>query len=330
MKSRCFVGATRTTRRRSSPSAERVRHRIVSLENPLEAGASTPKTSGPFPPGVLVASQRVRVAATSSGSRWSMSGTGRHSIDVAAGWERSSQSVPLLDYQLSDGIATIKLDDGKVNALSLAMQAEIGAAIDRAAADDAAIVLTGRPGMFSAGFDLATIGGGGAAAGEMVIGGFRLAQRLLTHPRPVVVGCTGHAIAMGTFLMFAADYRIGPVDGSYRWIANEVAIGLTMPRAAIEMLRFRLTPGAVDKAVILSHTFGPDDALEQRVLRRVGAVGRRRGHGDREGAGGADARRTRPRAEQVAHTGAGARRTGPGDQGGRRRLRPLAGAGACG
>jgi enoyl-CoA hydratase len=95
----------------------------------------------------------------------------------------------------------------------------------------------------------------------MVIGGFRLAQRLLTYPRPVVVGCTGHAIAMGTFLMFGADYRVGPEDGSYRWIANEVAIGLTMPRAAIEMLRFRLTPGAVDKAVILSHAFGPADAL---------------------------------------------------------------------
>jgi enoyl-CoA hydratase len=177
--------------------------------------------------------------------------------------------VSLLDYQLSDGIATITLDDGKVNALSLEMQAAIGAAIDRAEADDAAIVLTGRPGMFSAGFDLATIGGGGAAAGEMVIGGFRLAQRLLTHPRPVVVGCTGHAIAMGTFLMFAADYRVGPEAGSYRWIANEVAIGLTMPRAAIEMLRFRLTPGAVDKAVILSHAFGPADVLSSGYFDEV-------------------------------------------------------------
>jgi enoyl-CoA hydratase len=66
---------------------------------------------------------------------------------------------------------------------------------------------------------------------------------------------------MGTFLMCAADYRVGPEAGSYRWTANEVAIGLTMPRAAIEMLRFRLTPGAVDKAVILSHAFGQADAL---------------------------------------------------------------------
>lgn len=167
----------------------------------------------------------------------------------------------LLDYQLSDGVATIKLDDGKVNALSVEMQSAIGEAVDRAEVDGAAIVLTGRAGMFSAGFDLTTIRAGGPAVAEMVIGGFKLAQRILGYPRPVVVGCTGHAIAMGTFLMFAGDYRIGPEANSFRWTANEVAIGLTMPHAAIEMLRLRLTPGAFDKAVILSHQFGPGDVL---------------------------------------------------------------------
>jgi enoyl-CoA hydratase len=167
----------------------------------------------------------------------------------------------LLDYQLSDGIATIALDDGKVNALSLEMQAEIAAALDRADADGAAVVLTGRPGMFSAGFDLRTIAAGGPEMGAMVIGGFRLAQRILTYPRPVVVGCTGHAIAMGTFLLLTGDYRIGPDSDSYRWVANEVAIGMTMPRTPIELLRMRLTPAACDKAVVLSHRFGPADAL---------------------------------------------------------------------
>jgi len=169
--------------------------------------------------------------------------------------------VTLLDYQFSDGISTIRLDDGKVNALGLEMQAEIGEAIGRADADGAAIVLTGRPGMFSAGFDLATINEGGEATRAMVIGGFRLAERILTYPRPVVVGCTGHAIAMGTFLMLTGDYRIGPDAGSYKWVANEVAIGLVMPRTAIELLRVRLSPAAVDKAVALSHRFGPSDAL---------------------------------------------------------------------
>lgn len=167
----------------------------------------------------------------------------------------------LLDYQLSDRIATIRLDDGKVNVLGLEMQAEIGTAIDRAEGDEAAIVLTGRPGVFSAGFDLATIRAGGPASEAMVIGGLKLAERILTYPRPVVVGCTGHAIAMGTFLMLTGDYRVGPDSDSYKWVANEVAIGLTMPRAAIEILRMRLTPAALDRAVNLSHPFSTGDAL---------------------------------------------------------------------
>ncbi len=167
----------------------------------------------------------------------------------------------LIDYQLSDGVATIRLDDGKVNALSLDMQAAIGEALDRAEADGAAVVLTGRPGIFSAGFDLRTIAAGGPETGAMVIGGFRLAERILRSPRPVVVACTGHAIAMGTFLLLTGDYRIGPDAGSYKWVANEVAIGMTMPRTAIELVRMRLTPAACDKAIVLSHQFGPADAL---------------------------------------------------------------------
>ena len=167
----------------------------------------------------------------------------------------------LLSYKLDEGIATITLDDGKVNALSVDMQKAIHDAVGRAEADEAAVVLTGRPGRFSAGFDLATINEGGPATREMVIGGFRLVERILTYPRPFVVACSGHAIAMGTFLLLSADYRIGPGTGSYKWVANEVAIGLTMPRAAIEILRMRLTPAAVDKAVNLSHQFRPGEAL---------------------------------------------------------------------
>jgi enoyl-CoA hydratase len=99
---------------------------------------------------------------------------------------------------LDDGpVATITLDDGKVNVMSLAMQAEIHAALDRAESDRAVVVLTGRDGVLSAGFDLQVLSAGGSAAASMVIGGFELAARVLAFLRPVVVACTGHAIAMG-------------------------------------------------------------------------------------------------------------------------------------
>ena len=102
----------------------------------------------------------------------------------------------------------------------------------------------------------------------MVRGGFELAERLLGFSRPVVVACTGHAIAMGSFLLCAGDHRIGAADG-FRIQANEVAIGLTMPYPAVALLRYRLTPAAFDRAVGLSATFSPDDAISAGWLDEV-------------------------------------------------------------
>ena len=136
----------------------------------------------------------------------------------------------MVGYELHDSVATITMDDGKVNALSVRMLGTLGEALDRAETDRAIVVLTGRPGIFSAGFDLQVLRAGGADAVQMLKAGFELAERLLSFPTPVVVACSGHAIAMGSFLVLSADYRVG-VSGEFRITANEVAIGLTMPRA---------------------------------------------------------------------------------------------------
>jgi enoyl-CoA hydratase len=174
----------------------------------------------------------------------------------------------LVTYQLADGIATIAMDDGKVNVMSNAMQAEVNAALDRAIDDGAIVVLEGRDGVFSAGFDLPTLRGGSDDGWRMVRGGFELAHRVLGFPLPVVIACTGHAIAMGTFFLLSGDYRIG-AQGPYKLVANEVAIGLTLPRVAIEILRQRLTPAAFNRAAMLAEPFSPDDAVGAGFLDRV-------------------------------------------------------------
>jgi enoyl-CoA hydratase len=168
-------------------------------------------------------------------------------------------------YELRDGVATVRMDDGKVNALSRGMLAAIGSALDKAEADEAVVVLMGRPGIFSAGFDLRALRGGGPDAVLMLQEGFHLAERLLTHPRPVVLACPGHAIAMASFLLLSADYRIG-VTGDYRVTANEVAIGLVMPRAAVEICRQRLAPAYFHRAVILAEVFTPEQAVAAGFL----------------------------------------------------------------
>ena len=171
----------------------------------------------------------------------------------------------LVTYRLHDAVATITMDDGKVNVLSLAMLAGLGDALDRAAADRAAVVLTGREGVFSAGFDLPVLRAGGTEAAEMLHAGFDLAARLLAFPVPVVVACPGHAIAMGAFLVLSGDYRIG-ARGPYKLTANEVAIGITVPQAAVEICRQRLTPACFNRAVVLAEVFRPDDAVAAGFL----------------------------------------------------------------
>ena len=173
-----------------------------------------------------------------------------------------------VSYEVAEGIATITLDDGKANALSLTMLEAVDDALDRARADEVTVILTGRPGIFSGGFDLQVLGGGGPDAGQMLEEGFLLALRLLEHPFPVVIACTGHAIAMGSFLLLSADYRIG-AEGPFRLVANEVAIGLTMPRAAIEICRQRLAPAHFQRAVLLAEAYTPSGGVAAGFLDRV-------------------------------------------------------------
>lgn len=175
----------------------------------------------------------------------------------------------LIDYRIDGTVAVIAMDDGRANALSPDLLAALGVALDRAASDDAsAVVVAGRPGRFSGGFDLGVLGAGGPPAERMLRGGFELAERILTSPRPVVVACTGHALAMGLFLVCSADYRVGAA-GAFKLQANEVLIGLPMPYPAIEILRHRLTPAAFDRAVGLAEPFTPEEAVTAGLLDRV-------------------------------------------------------------
>ncbi|MEM9402230.1 MAG: crotonase/enoyl-CoA hydratase family protein [Pseudomonadota bacterium] len=164
-------------------------------------------------------------------------------------------------YSFADGIARIRIDDGKRNALSPAVLADINAALDHAEADRAVVILTGRDDVFSAGFDLNVMKRGGPTALKMLKTGYAMTARVLAHPRPVIVACNGHCMAMGVFLMLAADYVIG-TRGDYKVAANEVAIGLPMPRTAATMLRHRLSPSAYQRAVTLGEAFDVDAALE--------------------------------------------------------------------
>lgn len=157
------------------------------------------------------------------------------------------------------------MDDGRVNALTVPMLEALHGAVDAAEEAGEIIVLTGRPKTLSAGFDLKTIA---ERTDEMLGLGARLAERLLSFPRPVIVACNGNAVAMGAFLLLSADLRIG-VEGDFRIGLNEVAIGLTLPRFGVALASHRLNPGWRDRAVLSGALIDPADAVSAGYLDRV-------------------------------------------------------------
>jgi enoyl-CoA hydratase len=177
----------------------------------------------------------------------------------------------LVSYELEHSIATVRMDDGKVNVLSLAMLAQLNAALDRAETDKAVVLLTGRTGAFSAGFDLSVLRQGGEQARTLVQGGFALAVRLFAFPAPVVIACSGHALAMASFLLLSADLRIG-AEGAFKIGANEVAIGMTMPYVGVEICRQRLAPAHFQRAVNNAEIYSPTTAIAAGFLDQVAAA----------------------------------------------------------
>ena len=159
------------------------------------------------------------------------------------------------------------MDDGKVNAMSAEMMADVETALDAAESAGAVTVLSGRTGIFSAGFDLSTFKRGLDATAEMLRAGARLIERLLAFPRPVLTVCAGHAYPMGAFLMLSADVRLGAA-GPWRIGMNEVAIALTVPKFALELARHRLTPPGFAR-ITTAPMFSPEEAVRLGYLDRL-------------------------------------------------------------
>ncbi len=175
----------------------------------------------------------------------------------------------LASYELDERIATITIDDGKVNAFSVPMLQAIHSAFDQAERDGAIVILTGREGYFSAGFDLKVFAGGDVdQVIEMLTLGATLAERILGFATPVITACPGHTVAAGAFMALAADMRIG-TDGPYRIGLNEVKIGLTVPWFVIELARQRLQPPHFNRAVVSATMYSPAEAVTAGFLDEV-------------------------------------------------------------
>lgn len=172
---------------------------------------------------------------------------------------------------IDNNVHLIALNNGKVNAISPQVITEMNTALDHAEQEKSVVILTGQAGMFSGGFDLNTMKASSDSAIALVTAGSKLARRMLAFPTPIIGACSGHAIAKGAFLLLCCDYRIG-CAGRFKIGLNEVAIGMTMHNAGIEMARNRIPQNYLTRSVINAELFAPETAVLAGFLDHIVAA----------------------------------------------------------
>ncbi len=169
---------------------------------------------------------------------------------------------------IEDGVAVLRLDDGKANAVSHLLIDQVHAALDRAAEEATAVCFVGREGRFSAGFDLSVMTQGADAARGLVRAGGELMVRVYTHPQPTVAAVTGHALAAGAILCLASDTRIG-ADAPAKIGLNETAIGMGLPWYGIRLAEARLSKRHRTRAILQAEIYDPAGAVDAGYLDEV-------------------------------------------------------------
>ena len=175
----------------------------------------------------------------------------------------------LATLESNGDVSIITLDDGKVNVFSPDMIEQLNIILDKVPEDKGSILIQGKEGMFAAGFDLKVMQGGDTEAmSKMAAGGFKLLARVYSFPRPVVVACSGHAIALGAFLLCCADYRVG-AKGEYIVQANEVRNNMSIPTPILEISKSRISKAHWYRAILNAEAYNIEDSIEAGYLDEV-------------------------------------------------------------
>ena len=176
---------------------------------------------------------------------------------------------PIATLSQENDISIIKLDDGKANAFSYEMLSQVNELLAKVPRDSGALVITGREGLFSGGFDLKTLATGDMEKiTKMVHSGYRLLLELFSFDRPIVAAVSGHSIALGLFVTCSADYRIA-IDGKYVCQANEVRNNMDIPTQIMEILKARVNKKYFYSAVYHSDAYSVYDSIEVGYIEEV-------------------------------------------------------------
>ena len=174
----------------------------------------------------------------------------------------------LTQYTSAENYVIIKINNGKANAISHEVIDTFNTNLTTAEQEQKPVIITGQPGIFSAGYDLKSMTKSAESALELVTKGSELSHRLLSFPYPIIIACTGHAIAKGAFLLLSADYRLG-TEGDFKIGLNEVMIGMTMHNAGIEIAKARLSSVYLERSVNNAEIYNPKEAVNAGFFDKI-------------------------------------------------------------
>ncbi|MBI5444289.1 MAG: enoyl-CoA hydratase/isomerase family protein, partial [Deltaproteobacteria bacterium] len=176
----------------------------------------------------------------------------------------------ILEREDQSGIAILRMNRGKVNALDAELLRALVAALDDVERSDAAaVVLTGAGTAFSAGVDLFRLLEGGPEHVREYLPLLDAAfGRLFSFPKPTVAAVNGHALAGGHLLMACCDRRL-MAGGPGKIGVPELLVGIPFPPLALEILRATLAPEVLQDLVYTGRTLGADEALSRGVVHEI-------------------------------------------------------------
>jgi enoyl-CoA hydratase len=172
----------------------------------------------------------------------------------------------MLTVDNSDGFSTIRMNDGKVNAMDLAFCQMLTDALRSIESSDAsAVLLTGNDRVFSAGVDLKKLLTlKDQQRDEFLRALIECFETAFRFPKPMVAAVNGAAIAGGCALALACDTRI--ISKGVKIGMPEQRLGVPLPTVAVEIMRFTLGNRGTQDVVFAGKTFVNEEAISARLV----------------------------------------------------------------
>jgi enoyl-CoA hydratase len=182
--------------------------------------------------------------------------------------EASAPAAPLVRVERrDDGVAVVRLDNPKVNALSTRLLGQLEAAANRLSDDPpGAVVITGGDRIFAAGADISEFGG--AERARLVTNAFREALDAVTAiPRVVIAAVCGFALGGGCELALACDLRVASERAKFG--QPEILLGIIPGGGGTQRLARLIGPGRAKDLVLTGRQVNAEEALRMGLVDRV-------------------------------------------------------------